>query len=75
MSKQLTVEQAQALIDYAKENGRRWKSQLNHAWMTGGTTGALQIVRNAFGPSWLVRFSLKHAESIVAAAAISKPLE
>lgn len=59
MPELLSRPQLFALERYAKEHGRRWKSQLNHDWMTGRTTGTLQQVRNAFGPSWLVRFNLK----------------
>lgn len=54
----LTHEQVFALAEYARTHGRHWKSQLNHDWMTGGTTGPLQVVRK-FGPTWLTRFNLK----------------
>lgn len=61
--KQLTAEQLAALRTYAAEHGRYWKSTLHDAWMTGNydgsaDSGALQLVRNAFGPSWLTRFKL-----------------
>ena len=63
----LTTEQLAALQAFASANGRLWKSALNVAWSTGryddynGTddVASLQQVRNALGPSWLKRFSLK----------------
>ena len=55
----LSAEQLAALSAYAAENGRTWKSKLNHAWMNGQTDSMLQQIRNQFGPSWLVRFRLK----------------
>lgn len=59
-----TVEQLQALLGFAKANGRTWKSNLRHCWETGRYSdynGAnrcdlLQQIRNSFGPSWLIRF-------------------
>ena len=54
----LTAEQLEAIGDYARQHGRTWKSQLNHDWMTGQTSGPLQQIRNQFGPSWLIRFKL-----------------
>jgi hypothetical protein len=62
-----TVEQIEALRQFARANGRRWKSELNHLWYNGAYNRAvlggadpalLQQVRNSFGPSWLVRFRL-----------------
>lgn len=62
---QLTPEQLDALITFAKRNGRKWKSELNYCWMTGNyhaidrnISGYLHQVRNQFGPSWLVNFRL-----------------
>ena len=59
-----TPEQLAALVAYARENGRTWKSRLNHDWSTGQSTGALQQVRNSFGPSWLIRFRLPKADGL-----------
>lgn len=61
------AEQIEALKQFAAANGRTWKSALRHCWETGryndysGTQRCdlLQQIRNGFGPSWLVRFSLK----------------
>ena len=64
----LTLEEIDALERFAGANGRRWKAELHHLWMTGAYRYALlggadpmylQQIRNAFGPCWLVRFSLK----------------
>lgn len=56
-------EQLQALKDWAKEHGKKWKSALRDAWMSGDYKGfdnspALQRIRNSGGPSWLVKFKL-----------------
>ena len=67
MKQSLTPEQIQALVNFATANGRNWKSILRDAWMAGGydaktgqyIDGALQQIRNSFGPTWLTRFSLK----------------
>lgn len=61
------AEQIQALSDFAAAHGRNWKRDLRHAWETGDypadcNDAALQQVRNIFGPSWLVRFSLQDWE-------------
>jgi hypothetical protein len=58
-----TPEQITALKQWAQEHGRKWKSKLREAWMTGDYglfTGDtyLQQVRNTFGPSWLTRFRI-----------------
>lgn len=58
----LTPEEHAALQAYALENGRRWKSKLNHDWMNARTTGILQALRNSHGPSWLVSYSLPKPE-------------
>jgi hypothetical protein len=67
--KELSPAQLEALRKFAKVNGRTWKANLNHAWMTGryaeygaaDFSGWLQTVRNEFGPSWLVKFKFPEA--------------
>ena len=54
-------EELEALKRFAAKHGRLWKSALGHAWETGrydsdDVSDKLQTIRNAFGPSWLVRF-------------------
>lgn len=63
MSKRPTMEQMEALRAFASTHGRNWKSVLRDSWMSGiyptdCDSASLQQVRNAFGPSWLVRFRL-----------------
>lgn len=55
---QPTQAQVDALQAYAVAHGRSWKSKLINDWMQGRCQGALQHVRNVFGPSWLLRFRL-----------------
>lgn len=55
----LTVQQLEALKEYARENGRAWKSALMVDWMGGKCSAELQQIRNNFGPSWLKRFKMK----------------
>jgi hypothetical protein len=62
---QPTAEQLNALREYAREHGRRWKADLNHDWMTGRLTGELVQVRNTFGPSWLTRFKFPEPEGVI----------
>lgn len=49
----LTRAEAEAVVAYAKLNGRTWKHRLMEAWMRAGEPGLLQSVRNSHGPSWL----------------------
>ena len=63
---QLTEVQEAALERFARENGRRWKAELNYIWMTGRYQDNpdacyLQQVRNQFGPGWLVKYRLPEA--------------
>lgn len=64
MKNSLTSEQVAALKAFAAEYGRNWKSELRQCWMSGiypsgCNSASLQLIRNGFGPSWLVRFKLK----------------
>lgn len=66
MSATVSIEQLHALELWAEVHGRNWKSALRDAWMTGDYNGfersnVLQCIRNTFGPSWLIRFSLAKA--------------
>lgn len=49
----LNRDQAQAILKYANDNGRNWKSALRRDWETGKSFGELQQIRNEFGPTWL----------------------
>jgi hypothetical protein len=41
------------LKQFAKENGRNWKSKLRALWNTGKDEGLLRLARNTIGPSGL----------------------
>lgn len=49
-----TVEQWEALKEYAATHGRTWKSQLLDDWTYARVPGLLQQIRNQFGPRWLM---------------------
>ena len=55
-----TEEEHKALKQFAKENGRSWKTVLNIAWMEGQNNSVLQQLRNSadFGPSGLILYKL-----------------
>jgi hypothetical protein len=59
-----TLEQYQAIREWANFYGRNWKAPLRESWITGNygmfedIAGPLQQLRNTFGPSWLVKFRL-----------------
>lgn len=57
---EMKAEERAALIQFAEENGRTWKSKLRHAWETGQASAPLQSLRNAsyFGPRGLIRCRL-----------------
>lgn len=63
MKQQPTIEQMEALKEFARLHGRNWKAPLRQAWYDGnyhGFAGSnfLQQIRNTFGPTWLVNFRL-----------------
>lgn len=49
----LTMEQASALTEFARANGKDWKTILCYDWLAGKHSGPLQQIRNNFGPTWL----------------------
>jgi hypothetical protein len=59
MTKQPTLAQIDALLDFAYCHGRCWRSDLHAQWLYGTAVGELQQLRNSFGPTWLSRVSLK----------------
>jgi hypothetical protein len=55
-----TPQQVAALARWKATNGWYWKSKLLDAWMKSGERVSgyepeLQQLRNAFGPSWLMK--------------------
>lgn len=59
MFEKLTNEQLQALREYAKEHGRKWKDDLHYEWMNASAPSTLHRLRNTHGPAWLVGFRIK----------------
>jgi hypothetical protein len=49
----LTPAQAAALQAFAKQHGDNWREPLVLGWMQAAYPGALQQIRNQFGPTWL----------------------
>lgn len=60
---ELTEEQFLALREYANVHGRLWKQALNIDWMNARRPGALQVIRNVFGPTWLTKFSFNDSRT------------
>lgn len=63
----MTQTQTDAIQQWARLHGRRWKSALRNAWMTGNYEGfeasnELQQLRNSLGPAWLIKFRLGGAD-------------
>jgi len=49
----LQPDECAALLDFARANGRCWKSKLNKGWLVAKYPGPLQAIRNRLGPTWL----------------------
>ena len=67
MNPQPTPEQARAVLNYGRANGRAWKAQLLLAWERGWDAreedaALLRQVRNNLGPRWLTRVTIKQLE-------------
>ena len=54
----LSPEQVEALLRFADDHGRNWKSALNHLWMRAAAPAILHGLRNSHGPSWLASYRL-----------------
>lgn len=54
-----TEDQWNALVAYAAEHGRTWKSQLLKDWERSAAGELLQQVRNTFGPRWLMLIDIR----------------
>ena len=55
---ELTQEETDALVAFAKGRGRFWKRELQNQWMYALATPVLHRLRNTHGPSWLVKYRL-----------------
>lgn len=53
----LSPAQRTALLDFREKHGRNWKSVLHAGWLKAAYPGALQQIRNQFGPSWLEKLT------------------
>jgi hypothetical protein len=65
----LTPEQREALLAYAKRNGRHWKVELALAWASGRDerepeASLLRQIRNSHGPSWLHAITLRSNDAL-----------
>jgi len=54
----LTIEQAEALTQFRLKNGPKWREKLLEGWMVAAYPGALQQIRNQFGPKWLANLKI-----------------
>lgn len=54
----LTPEQRNAVIEFAKQHGANWKEKLAEGWERSAYPGLLQEVRNDLGPEWLAEMTL-----------------
>lgn len=54
----LNAGQRAALMTFRAQNGRSWKQKLLDGWQRAAYPGALQQIRNQFGPEWLTK--LRH---------------
>ena len=54
----LTIEEKDALLRYAREHGKQWKYKLRQAWLNGQPGGTLLRLRNKIGPSGLDKVKL-----------------
>ncbi len=60
---ELTREERQALLQFIKEQERRdrpWKIKLLNDWLHDRDSGAVQFIRDRYGPQWLNRIKPIH---------------
>jgi hypothetical protein len=66
---ELTPEQRQALLEYVKDSEQRdrpWKIKLLNDWLHERDSGAIQFLREEYGPQWLNRVKPVHLEQYLA---------
>lgn len=49
----LSPEQRDCLVAFAKREGSEWKTELGYLWMRGQDDPLLRQIRNQRGPVWL----------------------
>jgi hypothetical protein len=60
---ELTQEERQALLQFIKEQEKRdrpWKIKLLNDWLHNRDSGAVQFIRDRYGPQWLNRIKPVH---------------
>ena len=75
---ELTAEQRQALLQFVKEQeklDRPWKIKLLNDWLHNRDSGAIQFIRDNYGPQWLNRVKPKHLAQYFAAELSSDNLK
>ena len=56
----MTNELKEAIISFADNHGKQWKSKLLALWQKGEDTGSLRLVRNIIGPSRLHKLKIEY---------------
>lgn len=75
---ELTAQQRQALLQFVKEQeklDRPWKIKLLNDWLHNRDSGAVQFIRDNYGPQWLNRVKPKHLAQYFAAEILSDNLK
>jgi hypothetical protein len=49
----LSADEHQALLDFARNNGKLWKARLSELWVRAAADPVLHRLRNTHGPDWL----------------------
>ena len=60
---QLTLDQRQSFLQFVKEqeqHNRPWKIQLLNDWLQERDSGAMQVIRDRYGPQWLNQIKPVH---------------
>lgn len=61
----LTDRETEALTEFAREHGPRWKYALETLWMRAAAQPTLHCLRNSHGPAWLEALDLPQPDRIV----------
>lgn len=75
---ELTREERQALLQFVKEQeerSRRWKIKLLNDWLHNRDSGAVQFIRDQYGPQWLNRVKAVHLRQYLEAEILPNELK
>lgn len=75
---ELTPQQRQALLHFVKEQEkleRPWKIKLLNDWLHNRDSGAVQFIRDRYGPQWLNRVNSVHLRQYLEAETSSNELK